>query len=74
MVITVAVEAQAILQMDCGWQNPGGAAKNCLGCLRFLASKPNCIGPVGPPQTSGMREFPFPFAMMISFQPTSRVA
>lgn len=60
--------------MDYAWQNPEGAANRGLGCQRFLASNPDCIGRAAPPQTSGMPEFPNPFARMISLQPTSDVA
>jgi hypothetical protein len=52
--------------MDCGWQNPGGAANNCLEGLAILASKPTHIAHAVPSQTTGIAEFPCRFAMTIS--------
>lgn len=60
--------------MDCGWQNPEGAANNSLACLTPLASKPPYIERDAPAHTTGMREFLCRFAMTISLQPTSDIS
>jgi hypothetical protein len=60
--------------MDCGWQNPEGAANSCLECLAIVASKPSRIERVVPTQTSGIRDFLCRFAMTISLQPTSDIS
>jgi hypothetical protein len=59
--------------MGCGWQNPEGAANNCLESLTLLPPKPPYIERVARTQTTGMREFLCWFAMTISLQPTSDV-
>jgi len=54
--------------VDCGWQSPGQAANNRSERLTSLESKPNRDGRAAPLQTSDMRDFLCPFAMMISSQ------
>jgi hypothetical protein len=63
-------KVQTILptRVDCGWQSPGEAANHRSERLTSLASNPIRTARAAPPQTSGIRDFPCPFAMMISSQ------
>jgi hypothetical protein len=56
--------------MDCGSQNPEGAANNYLERQKRPASKANRIARADPPQTSGIRDALPQFAMMVSLQLT----
>jgi len=67
------VRTKRLPQKDCGWQNPEEEANSHLEFLRSLASSPDCIGHAAPPQTSSMRDFLSPFAMIISYSQSPTV-